>query len=268
MLLGGGLDPTGKAALDRAVVAAYNARGITADSRTHARPAPVLADLFNALTDDGDPAAMALAGRLAPFVSGTHKHLFDGPTTVKPEGHLVVFSLRELPDELASAGTLLILDALWRRITDPAQRRRRLVVVDEAWLLLRDPAGAKFLMRLAKAARKHWTGLTVVTQDAADLLGTDLGLAVVANAATQILLAQAPQAADQLARAFGLSDGERAYLLAARTGEGILAAPGGQRLAFKAEASRAEHALVTTNPADLATRDHDHDHDGDGEVGR
>ena len=94
-------------------------------------------------------------------------------------------------------------------------------------------------------------GLAVVTQDAADLLASDLGQAVVANAATQILLSQAPQAIDQLADAFHLSHGERQYLLAAGVGEGILAA-GTERMAFRAQASPAEHALVTTDPAELA----------------
>ncbi|WP_206506200.1 hypothetical protein [Streptomyces chrestomyceticus] len=46
---------------------------------------------------------------------------------------------------------------------------------------------------MAKAARKHWTGLTVATQDTADILATDPGRAVVTNASTQILLRQAPR---------------------------------------------------------------------------
>ena len=89
------------------------------------------------------------------------------------------------------------------------------MIVDEAWLLMSEPPGAEFLFRMAKSARKHWAGLTVVTQDADDLLGSPLGQAVVANAATQILLRQAPQSIDTLADAFGLSAGERAYLLGA-----------------------------------------------------
>src|SRR5205823_11186505 len=143
-----------------------------------------------------------------------------GPTTTPPEGHLVVFSLRDIPDELKAAGTLLVLDAVWRRVSDPTRRRRRLVMVDEAWLLMRDDAGARFLFRLAKAARKHWCGLTVVTQDAADLLATELGQAVVANAATQVLLRQAPQTLPALASAFRLSTGEQQFLLGAERGEG------------------------------------------------
>jgi type IV secretory pathway VirB4 component len=150
---------------------------------------------------DDDPAAGQLAARLAPWMHGSFSDLFDGPTTTRPDGHLVVWSLRHLPDELRTIGTLLPLDAIWRSVDAPDPSRlatRRLVVVDEAWLLMRDGEGARFLFRMSKAARKRHAGLTVITQDVADLLGTDLGQAVVANAATQILLKQAPQAIDAI----------------------------------------------------------------------
>jgi type IV secretory pathway VirB4 component len=246
-LLGATLDGAARAALDRAVVGAYAARGITSDPRTHRRPAPQLADLVLALGDDD--SATALHDQLAPFVTGSYRGLFDGPTTAPLDRHLVVFSLRDLPEELKPAGLLLTLDVIWRRVV--AERRRRFVVVDEAWQLMRQPEGARFLFRLAKSARRHWCGLTVVSQDAADLLSTDLGMAVVANAATQILLRQAPQAMDAIGAAFRLSEGERSLLLAAERGEALLAA-GMDRVAFRAIASPEEHRLITTDPHELA----------------
>ena len=206
MLLGGQPGPAERAALDRAIMAAYHHAGITSDPRTWARPAPQLPHLAAALRADGTEAAVTLADRLVPFTEGTHSGMFAGPTTTRPAGHLVVFSLRDVPDELKAVATLLALDTVWRQVSDPAARRRRLVVVDEAWLLMRDPEGAKFLFRMAKAARKHWAGLAVVTQDAEDVLGSDLGRAVIANAATQVLLRQAPQAIE-LAEEFRLSAG-------------------------------------------------------------
>ena len=248
-LLGATLDGAARAALDRAVVAAYAARGITSDPRTHRRPAPQLADLVLALGDDD--SAAALHDQLVPFVTGSYRGLFDGPTTTPLDRHLAVFSLRDLPEELKSAGLLLALDVIWRRVTAARPPRRRLVVVDEAWQLMRQPEGARFLFRLAKSARRHWCGLTVVSQDAADLLGSELGLAVVANAATQILLRQAPQAMDAIGTAFRLSEGERALLLAAQRGEALLAA-GHDRVAFHAMASPEEHRLITTDPGELA----------------
>jgi type IV secretory pathway VirB4 component len=234
-----------KAALDRAIIATYHAAGITADPTSWDTPAPLLRDLAASLQADGDPAATTLAARLAPWTTGSFKDLFDGPTTSRPDGHLVVWSLRHLADELKTIGTLLALDSIWRQIDRPTTRRaqRRLVVVDEAWMMLRDGAAATWMFKMAKAARKRNAGLAVVTQDAADVLGTELGRAVVANAATQILMRQAPQAIDEVAAAFDLTGEERALLLSTRRGEALLVA-GSHRVRFEVVASHAEHALA------------------------
>ena len=253
---GHGLDPAARAVLDRAITAAYTGHGITADRRTWRRRPPVLAAVTAALAADPDPAGPALAGQLAPYTTGSWAGLFDGPTTTAPGGqlggHLVVWSLRDLPDELRPAGTLLALDRIWTQVVS-GPRRRRLVVVDEAWTLMQSPHGARFLFRMAKAARKQWAGLTVVTQDPADLLSTDLGRAVAANSATQVLLRHAPQAAGPVAAAFNLTAGERAWLLTAPRGHGLLLGGGaGDRVAFTALASAEEHDLITTDPEFLA----------------
>jgi hypothetical protein len=251
LLLGGEPSAIERATLDRAITATYQRAGITSDPRTWTRPAPILPNLRDVLAELGDPVATGLADRLHPYVDGAFADLFTGPTTTRPDSHLVVFSLRDLPPELAPIGTLLTLDAVWRRVTNPALRRPRLVVVDEAWLLLREKAGAEFLYRMAKAARKHWAGLTVATQDSGDVLGSDLGRAVIANAATQILLRQAPQIIEEIAATFRLSAGDRQFLLSAERGQGLLSS-GTQRVAFEVIASDIEHQLVTTAPGELA----------------
>jgi type IV secretory pathway VirB4 component len=257
VLLGHVPPPPEKAALDRAILEVYRQAGITPDPRTHHRPAPLLRDLAHVLDNDEDAAAQQLAARMAPWVHGSFKDLFDAATTHRPDGYLVVWSLRHLPDELRTVATLLALDHVWRQVDLPAQYRtgpgagaRRIVVVDEAWQLMRDGEGAKFLFRMSKAARKRNAGLTVATQDAADVLNTDLGQAVVSNAATQLLLKQAPQAIDAVGDAFGLTAGERRMLLSARTGTGLLIS-GTNRTAFEAVSSPAEHQLCTTKPTDL-----------------
>src|SRR5439155_619898 len=81
-----------------------------------------------------------------------------------------------LTERLKPPAIWLALDAIWRQLEGPLHRR--CVLVDEAWLLMREPAGARFLFRLAKSARKRWCGLTAITQDAPDLLGSELGQAV------------------------------------------------------------------------------------------
>jgi type IV secretory pathway VirB4 component len=238
--------------LERAVRASYTSAGITDESATHSRPAPLLTDLLRALAADGDVGA-SLASRLEPYATGSHSSLFARASSAQPDGQLVCFSLRGLPERLKAPALLLCLDAIWRSLEGPL--RKRCVLVDEAWLLMREPAGAKFLYRLAKSARKRWCGLTTVTQDAGDLLASELGQSVIANAATQVLLRQAPQAIDRVGEAFHLSAGERRYLLSCPTGSGLLliaSKHGEERVPLKVIASKAEHRLVTSDPAELA----------------
>ncbi|MFY1623617.1 VirB4 family type IV secretion system protein [Micromonospora sp. WMMD735] len=254
VLLGTPPPPAERAALDRAITATYHRAGITSDPATWTRPAPLLRDLADTLTADSDPAARQLATRLAPWTVGNFASLFDGPTTTTPGGHLVVWSLRHLPDELRTVGTLLALDAIWSGIDTPTpdtHRRRHLVVVDEAWLLMRDGEGSRFLFRMAKAARKRSAGLAVITQDAADVLSTDLGLAVVSNAATQVLMRQSTQSIDAVSEAFGLTAGQSRLLLSASRGEGLLVA-GGSRIPFRSVASAAEHTFAVTGIGEAA----------------
>ena len=68
---------------------------------------------------------------------------------------------------------------------------------------------------------------------------------MVANAATQILMRQAPQAIDAVADTFGLTAGEARLLLSASRGEALLVA-GNARIAYRAVASPAEHAAVAS----------------------
>lgn len=251
VLLGAEPSAPQRAVLDQAILSTYRQAGITSDPRTWNRPAPLLADLAAILTGDTDPVAADLGARLHPFVEGAFSAMFSGQTTTRPDGHLTVFSLRDLPDELRPIGTLLTLDTVWRKVSNPAIRRPRLITVDEAYLLLQDPAGARFLYRLAKSARKHWAGLTIATQDVGDVLATELGKAIIANAATQILLRQATQAIDEIMATFDLSEGEQTFLVSADKGQGLLST-GTQRVAFQALASPQENALITTDPAELA----------------
>ncbi|NMO57784.1 DUF87 domain-containing protein [Actinoplanes sp. TBRC 11911] len=248
VLLGDQPPPAERAALDKAINAAYDRAGISNEPNTWRREAPLLRDVATALTDQHTEAAETLASRLTPWTSGSFKALFDGPTTTAPAGQLVCWSTRQLADELRAPGMLLALDAIWRDVDTPAIHSaptpRRLVMVDEAWTLLRDGEGAKFLGRLAKSARKRRTGLTVITQDVVDLLGSVLGQVVIANAATQVLLRQAATAIDLVADVFGLTSGEARVLLNARRGEGLLIA-GTHRVGFQAVASDTEHQLCT-----------------------
>jgi type IV secretory pathway VirB4 component len=237
----------GRAALDTAALTAYRECGITPDPRTWTAPAPGLAVVVDLLRRGADAAGARLAGRLDPFVAGAHGGLFDAPTSHRLDTHLTVYALDQLPEQLKTAAMLLVLCEVWRQAA-AGDGRRRMVLIDEAWVLLKDPVAARFLFRLAKSARKHTLALAMVTQDAADVLGTELGAAVVANAATQVLLRQAPQSIDTVADAFHLSAGERAFLLTAPRGNALLSAADGAKatLATIADPSIEDEGLLHT----------------------
>jgi len=246
-LLAGGLTGAEHAALDRAAHATYAA----ADScrpGTTGKPTPLLRDVADQLARTGRDGAR-LAERINPYTVGSLSALFAAPTSVHPSGQLVCFSLRGLSDRLKPVALLLCLDAIWRALD--AAPRKRCVLVDEAWLLMREPAGASFLYRLAKSARKRWCGLTTITQDAGDLLATELGQAIIANAASHILLRQAPQAIERIADAFRLTEGEQRYLLTCPRGHGLFVV-GDNRFPLQVLASPGEHPLATSDPAELA----------------
>lgn len=246
--LGEDLTAAETAIVDAAAARVYTDAGITEDRSTWRRTPPVAADLLAALEADGSEAAASVAVRFAPYVTGGLSGLLadhaQSPDAAEDAGtHFQVYDLSEVAEELAPLTTLVVLDHLWSSLRD--DDRRRLIAVDEAWLLLADGDGARFLSRMAKSARKRSAGLMVVTQDAGDLLGSELGRTVIANSATQILLRQAPQVVDAVAEAFGLTDAERAIIAAARRGEALLLA-GDVRVAFTAIAAPDEHELCLT----------------------
>jgi type IV secretory pathway VirB4 component len=248
--LGEALTAAETALIDAAATQVYANAGITEDAATWQRTPPVAADLLAVLEAGGSEATSSLAARLAPYVSGGLSGLLaDRPGAVDDivtGAHLQVFDLSEVAEELAPLTTLVVLDQIWRSLRGDG--RRRLIVVDEAWLLLSDGAGARFLSRTAKSARKRLAGLMVVTQDAGDLLGSELGHTVIANSATQILLRQAPQSVDAVAEAFGLTDAERGVIASARRGEALLLG-GDAHVAFTAVAAPDEHELCLTGLA-------------------
>ena len=71
------------------------------------------------------------------------------------------------------------------------------------------PDSANFLYGLAKRARKYQLGLTTITQDVEDFVGSKMGRAIVSNSSMQLLLKQSASAVDVLAQVFKLTDEER-----------------------------------------------------------
>lgn len=244
----GVMDASQEAILDRALIAAYKAKGISPNPETFNNEPPLLEDLYKALAGMETPEAANLAARLEKYVKGSFRGLVDQKTNVNLTADFIVFGIKNLEDELRPVAMFMILDFIWTKVK--SQLKRRLLIVDEAWYLMKNQDSALFLYSMAKRARKYYLGLTTITQDVEDFLHSDYGKAIVTNSSIQILMKQSAAAVDSLQEAFYLSAGEKQLLMASEIGEGLFFA-GQNHVAIKVIASPEEHKLITSKPQEV-----------------
>ena len=122
-----------------------------------------------------------------------------------------------------------------------------MLIVDEAWQLMKYDDSANFLFSLAKRARKYQLGLTTITQDVEDFVGSKMGRAIVSNSSMQLLLKQSASAVDVLAQVFKLTDEEQKRLANFPVGQGLFFA-GQNHVHIQIQASDTEYNLINTNP--------------------
>ncbi len=244
----GNLTPSEDAILDRALIAAYQQKGITQDPATQRSTPPLMEDLYKVLNGMEEPEARGLAERMERFIKGSLAGFFSAQSNLDLRNTFTVFSIRDLEDELRPVAMFIILDFIWTRIR--RDLKRRLLIVDEAWYMMRYPDSGMFLWSIAKRARKYYLGLTTITQDIEDFLNTELGIGIIQNSSIQILLKQSPAAIDKIAKTFYLSEGEKQLLLSADVGEGLFFA-GPNHVAMRVVASPEEHRLITSKPQEI-----------------
>ncbi len=244
----GELDPSQAAILDRAIIQTYRLKGITQDPETQTQTPPLMEDLYKILLGMEDPRAQELSFRLERFIKGSLAGIFSAPSNLNLNNQLIVFSIRELADQLRPLAMYLILDYIWTQVR--ATTKRRLLIVDEAWYMMKNADSADFLVEMCKRARKYYLGVTTITQDVEDFLATDRGKEIITNSSIQVLLKQSPAAIDLIAKTFNLSEGEKRLLLSSGVGQGLFFA-GPSHVAMRVISSEDEHQLITTNPAEL-----------------
>jgi len=241
------LNPVEEAGLDAALIETYAKAGITNDPLTHTSTPPTINDLYDTLLHMGGTGPQ-LAQRLRKYTSGTFAGIFSQQSNIDINNPLVVFNIRDLEDELRPVAMYIVLNYIWNRTK--SDQKRRLLIVDEAWQLMKYEDSANFLFSLAKRARKYNLGITTITQDVEDFMGSRMGRAVVANASMQFLLKQSPSAVDVLSDVFKLTAEERKRLSQFPVGQGLFFA-GSNHVHIQVVASPTETGLITTNPAQV-----------------
>ncbi len=233
--------------MDRALLETYAKKDIVAETDlTTVTEVPTTTDLLEVL--QGMEGSGTLVERLKKYTEGTFSGLLNHATNVEMKNQLVVFSVRDLEDELRPIAIYTIVNYIWNVVR--SQMKKRILVIDEAWWLMQYEDSARFIFALVKRCRKYFLGVTTITQDVNDFLASQYGKAILTNSSIQILLKQSTAAIDNVQKTFLLTEGEKYLLLESAPGEGIFFA-GQKHVAIKVIASYSEDQLITTDPRQL-----------------
>ncbi|HEY4508697.1 MAG TPA: DUF87 domain-containing protein [Candidatus Paceibacterota bacterium] len=242
----GGLSAEEDAIIDRAITETYALKDITADSNFENVEPPLMSDFELVLS--GMEGGDSLAQRLSKYTRGTWAGFINRPSNVDINKKFIVFSLRDMEDELKPIAMYIVMHYIWNMIRK--KLKKRLLVIDEAWWMMKSEDTASFLLSLAKRGRKYFLGLATITQDVDDFMKSPYGVPIITNSSIQILLKQSPTAIDKLQATFNLTDEEKYLLLESDVGEGIFFA-GLKHVAIKVIASYTEEQIITSDPSQI-----------------
>lgn len=245
-LMIGGISNEDDSIVDRALLETFAKKDIVPGVDLTKVEPPIMQDFQQVL--EGITGAENLVVKIKKYTEGTFAGLLNSPTTVDVRNQLVIFSVRDLEDELRPLAIYTIVNFIWNIVR--SETKKRVLVIDEAWWLMQHEDSAKFIFALVKRCRKYYLGVTTITQDVNDFLSSPYGQAIVNNSSIQLLLKQSPAAIDHVAKTFLLTQGERYLLLESGVGEGIFFA-GNKHAAIKIVASYTEDQIITSDPRQL-----------------
>lgn len=245
-LMLGGLTPEEDSMVDRAISETYAIKDITPESDFSNIEPPLLSDFEMVLS--GMEGSESVISRLVKYTRGTWATFLNQPSNVDINKKFVVFSVRDMEDELKPVAMYIVMHYIWNTVRK--NLKKRLLVVDEAWWMMKSDDTASFLYSIAKRGRKYYLGLSTITQDAADFMKSPYGVPIVTNSSIQLLLKQSPTTIDVLQKTFNLTDEEKYLLLESGVGEGIFFA-GLKHVAIKTMASYTEDQIITSDPSQI-----------------
>lgn len=242
----GGLSPEEDAIIDRAITETYALKDITGDVDFSGMQPPLLSDFESVLS--GMEGSESLVQRLSKYTHGTWAGFINQPTNVDINKQFIVFSVRDMEDELKPVAMYIVTHFIWNAVRH--ELKKRLLVIDEAWWMMKSDDTASFLYSMAKRGRKYYLGVATVTQDVEDFLRSPYGRPILTNSSIQLLLKQSPTTIDILKETFNLTDEEKYLLLESGVGEGLFFA-GLKHVAIRIVASYTEDQIITSDPSQL-----------------
>ena len=220
LIVGGkeGLKPVEKTVIDRCIHKIYQHYF----EHPGKENMPILEDLYNALLQQEEPEARAVATALEIYVTGS-LNVFNHRTNVNISNRLVCYDIKDLGKQLKKIGMLIVQDAVWNRVTINREAHRSTrYYMDEMHLLLREEQTAAYTVEIWKRFRK-WGGIpTGITQNVKDLLASKEVENIFENSDFIYMLNQAIGDRSILAKQLNISPHQLSYVTHSGEGEGLL----------------------------------------------
>lgn len=170
----------------------------------------------------------SLANALRMFKKGGVYDMFDCQTSTVIDfknSPVITFDISRLEESiLRPIGMYITLTWTWEKFIKKNPETKKRIITDEAWMLVnKNMSGheytAAFLDKAARRIRKRNGGLLVASQNFIEFYDSEQGKAVLTNASMNIFLKQDATDIDAVQSTFKLSEGEKNFLLTAKTGE-------------------------------------------------
>lgn len=185
---------------------------------------PTLKDLQRELDLEGEKTAegKAIAMAVEYYTTGS-MNIFANRTNVNISNRLVVFSIRDLGEQLKQIAMLIVFDFIWNRMVENKNKNvRTYCYCDEVHIIVKSYFAAEYLKQMFKRGRKYGLVVTGITQDVEELLVSQQARGMINNSDFILMLNQSSENLKVLAGLLNISEAQMGFVTGADAGSGLL----------------------------------------------
>lgn len=210
-----GVGPQHKSIIDRCTAQVYKEAAETG-------VVPTLATLREKLLVQPEFKAQEIALSLELFTTGS-LDIFGHASNVNLDKRVVVFNIHDLGEQLKPTGLLVITDTMLNRVTLNWQRGKRThVFIDEFHVVFENEQSGNFFTSAWRQFRKRNAYPTAITQNVEYLLDSVQASTMVSNSEFVVMLNQAANDREKLAKLLNISNEQMSYVTNADAGCGLI----------------------------------------------
>ena len=210
-----GVGPQHKSIIDRCTAQVYKEAAETGI-------VPTLATLREKLLVQPEFKAQEIALSLELFTTGS-LDIFGHASNVNLDKRVVVFNIHDLGEQLKPTGLLVITDTMLNRVTLNWQRGKRThVFIDEFHVVFENEQSGNFFTSAWRQFRKRNAYPTAITQNVEYLLDSVQASTMVSNSEFVVMLNQATNDREKLAKLLNISNEQMSYVTNADAGCGLI----------------------------------------------